>query len=148
MPTPNAVREIFKQGRDDNPSSWRWIIAFYEYVTALPVWGERHLPLLHLVHQIAGSPDAAYFRAGQSLHDLLISTKSKNGLDEDDPYVRVAAELKTPMFRVEYWRGEQSADDMMESYTVNESQLLDTIKPLLARLRSEARAPEASAHKE
>ena len=141
MPISEAVREVFKQGRDDNPSSWRWIIAFYEYVTSLPVRGERYLPLLHLVRQIAHSPEAAEFRAGQSLHDLLISTKSQNGLTEDDPYVCVGSEYKTPTtFYVQYWRGERSADDLMESCEVSGDQLLDVVKPLLVRLRLEAKS--------
>ena len=143
MPVSDTSREVFKQERDDNPASWRWIIAFYEYVTSLPVWGERNMPLLRLVRQIAEGPIAAEFRAGQLLHDLLISTKSKNGLAISDPYVRVGAGAEMPTFDVEYWRGAE-ADDLVESHTVSESQLLDTIKPLLVRLRSEATATDGS----
>ena len=147
MPISNAVREVFKKGRDDNPASWRWIIAFYEYVITLPVWGERHLPLLRLVHQVADGSDAANFRAGQSLHDLVISTQPQNGLAEDDPYIRVGPGAETAMFDIEYWRG-GNVGDLMEGHTVPESQAMSTLKPLLARLRSEAKVAVANAPKE
>ena len=137
MLVPDAACETFKQRRDNNILSWQWMIAFYEAVMTYPLHRERCSPLLRLVRQIADSPDATEFRAGYSGHDLWISTKPENGLRTNDPHIRVAAGYGSRLLDVEFWRGIQ-ADGLVESHTVSEGQLLNTIKPLLARLRSAA----------
>ena len=84
MPISAELREP----RLDNPSSWRWIIAYFEYVTGHPK-SEKFLPLLHLTRELATSEYAQSFRAGQSVWDLVISTASQNGLRSNEPHVRV-----------------------------------------------------------
>lgn len=140
MPIPEAIREIFKQGRPDNPSSWRWTVAFFEYVTAGP-YGARCLPLLRLVQHLADSPYAENFRAGQSLHSLLISTKLENGLEATDPYIFVNAEPNSALLRLEYWPCEER-DGLEESHSCSEAELLIRLKPLLARLWNETKGQD------
>lgn len=137
MPVPEAIRETLRQGRPDNPSSWRWIVAYFEYVTARP-FGTQCLPLLRLVQQIEASPYAQDFRAGQTLNSLLISTKSENGLEATDPYIFVNADANSALLRLEYWRCEQK-DGLAESHSCDEAELLDKLKPLLGRLWNETK---------
>ena len=148
MPISDAVREISQQQRDANLASWQWMILFYESATTNPFLGmanplhrEQCLLLLRLVRQIADSPDAVEFRAGCGGFDLWISTKSENGLRTNDPHIRVAAGHEMSMLSVEYWRGIK-AGALVESHNVSENQLLNTIKPLLVRLRSVAQTPQ------
>jgi len=143
MPPPEAIKETLRQGRPDNPSSWRWIVAFFERVTAGP-FGARWLPLLRLVQQLADSPYANDFRAGQSLYSLLISTKSENGLEATDPYIFVNADANSELVRLEYWRCEER-DGLAESHNCNEAELLDNLKPLLARLWNETKGHDKPA---
>ena len=135
MPVPEALR----QPRHDNPSSWRWVVAFFEGVTARAN-GTHCLPLLRLARQLADSPIAYSFRAGQSLYDLLISTKGENGLDYTDPFVSVSAHVKSPLFRVDYWYGNK-VGDFLKVCLCTEAELEETLWPLLERLRHDTTGP-------
>ena len=138
MSMSDETREALSQRTDDNPSSWRWTIAYFEYVTALPDprWPDQCLPLLRLTTYLADSDVAQKFRAGQSVSDLVISTKGKDGLHWTDQRVKVGSAWKDEKFRVEYWRGGESGD-LVEGYVVTESEIIDTLMPLLDRLWSE-----------
>ncbi len=129
---------ISDEKREDNPSSWRWTVSFFEYETTLPnfPWADQCLPLLRLTEYLAGTEVAQRFRAGQSLIDLVISTKGHHGLGWTDHYVRVGTAWKDEKYRVEYWRGGM-AGDMVVGYVVTESEIIDTLMPLLDRLWAE-----------
>jgi len=117
------------------------MIAFYNQMTSCSIWHECYLPLPRLVHKIVNSPLAAEFRAGQSVLDLIISTKPEHGLAFDDPYIRVGAGVGVPMLDVGYWLG-MDTRDLVEKHTVGEDQVLETLTSLLARLRAETKVAD------
>ncbi len=127
-----------RERRLDNPSSWQWTIAFFEDITSHP--NEKFLPLLHLVQQLAASEYAPYFRAGQSVWSLVISTAARNGLRFDEPYVRVALlRLDIPdTWQVGYYRG-ALADDLLDSRSCSTESLLPIVTVFLQRLWQETR---------
>jgi hypothetical protein len=71
---------------EDYAKSWRWMVEFYDDLRPHPGWQFTE-PLRRLVHAVAGSEWARCFRAGQSLHRLMVSTAPVHGLHDGDPFV-------------------------------------------------------------
>jgi hypothetical protein len=131
-----------REPRPDNPSSWRWVIAYFEYVTNHPN-AENFLPLLNLVQQLAASEYAQSFRAGQSVWDLVISTAAQNGLRVDEPYVKVTLSgWNIPdVWEVRYYCGRETRD-LLESRSCSTKDLFPVVSVFLQRLWRETRGGE------
>jgi hypothetical protein len=126
-----SVPEHLHQPRPDNPSSWRWIVAFYEYIRTLsPDYEERYAPLLNLCRHISATPYAERFHASQAQHDLVIAFKDRIALEEGDPCVLVYADCRTSDFYVERWQGGWP-DGVVERRIVSGEELAGAVEEIL-----------------
>jgi hypothetical protein len=73
---------------DRNVASWRALVGFYDELVAYTGW-EFAEPLQRLARAVADSEWARWFRAGQSLHTMMVSTAAVHGLRDGDPFVSV-----------------------------------------------------------
>lgn len=140
----NAVH-ISEELAQGNLKSWQYLTVFYERLLASQGW-DHVMPLVRLVEQLKQREYAKYFRAGQSLWHLMISTASQHGLSEDDLYIYVTIKVEktikndkpvyfTNGIEVSYKRDIHA----IETITCNERELMTTIEPLLKRLWNETR---------
>ncbi len=135
---PRDVEISAKELAERNRESWSYMVRFYEQMIAKTGW--EHLPTLHLaVSEIARSPRAAYYRAGQSLWFLVISVKAGHGLEDGDPHVGVHRE--GGRWLVEYYDGYQLAAKL----PCDDTRLRETIETMMDRLWRETRGRIASA---
>jgi hypothetical protein len=129
----------------ENLKSWERIIEFYEEFNSYPHW-KYIKPLERLVKQLSRSRHAKYFRAGQGLWHLMISTVEKHGLNSEDFYVFVTlnVDLKrennqvvrtVKNMQVIYKQGPNE----IESQTCDEKEIMTTIEPFLQRLWNETK---------
>jgi hypothetical protein len=136
---------ISEELAQENLKSWDYLTEFYERLLASEGW-DYVMPLVRLVEHLKQSEYAKYFRAGQSLWHLMISTASQYGLAEDDLYIYVTIKVEktiknnkpvyfTDGIEVSYKQGIQK----IERITCDEPELVFTIEPLLKRLWNETR---------
>jgi hypothetical protein len=129
-----SVPDHLHQPRTDNTSSWRWIVAFYEYIRSLsPEYEERYAPLLNLCRHLSTTPHAERFRASQAQHDLVIAFKDRIALQKDDPVVLVYADCRTSDLYVERWQGGWP-DGVVERRTVSRDELAGAVEEVLSQV--------------
>ncbi len=136
---------ISKELAQDNLKSWDYLTEFYERLLASEGW-DYVKPLVRLAEQLKQSEYAKYFRAGQSLWHLMISTASQHGLTEDDLYIYVKIKVEKTIkndLPVYFTRGIEVSyrQDIhaIETITCDEPELMTTIEPLLKRLWNDTR---------
>lgn len=78
-----------------NAQSWLQVVASYARISQNPLWNFL-APMQELVETIAKSEQSQLFRAGKSLHILMISTADKHGLEDGQPFVAVRLERGAP----------------------------------------------------
>ena len=91
---------------NDFRSSW---IAMHEFFTDLVenYDGSQHVrPMLGLIAKFQSCGYDARFRAGQSLHYLMISRSAKHGLDENDPSISFYS-AGNEQFNLRYWESKR-----------------------------------------
>ncbi len=133
--------QISEELAQKNLESWGWVTEFYEDFISLPN-GKYVGPLQRLVKLLAKSEQAKFFRAGQSLWHLMISTAEKHGLSEDDPFVYVTLDFELMDDKPAYKNmkvGFNRGRNEIESQTCSEEEIMTTIEPFLQRLWNETR---------
>lgn len=136
---------ISEELAQENLKSWDYLTVFYDRLLASAGW-DYVKPLVRLVEQLKQSEHAKYFRAGQSLWHLMISTASQHGLTEDDLYIYVTIKVEKTIENgkpVCFTRGIEVSykQDIhtIEIITCDERELMTTIEPLLKRLWNDTR---------